>query len=439
MLLPRPKLDRILVVLDRDHLEADPPGGSALSSRALSFAKKVGADIEFFHVCEDAALGQKLLLSDVSVVEEREKIADYFATRLSEMTLALPGHGVSVTQEVRWDSPEVDAILRRIGEIKPDLVMLSSQDHAYLLGLISHRDWEIVRQSPVPVWFVSDNITDLNKIIAAIGTSSPDEEIIAGVDYSVARIADTVADAFDAEYFPVHAYQVPETMAAYAAYGPIIGGTSTAPQAAALQEQSDECRRVAQEHGERLETFADYLDIDVSSIRVERGNPAKVVPEIAASLDADAIVMGARSLSRWQRAVKQVTAEPVLARSKCDVIFAKRLDYSEIPVSQERPIPGKPVMDVEAAIVRPDTVFESPAAVVKQSELSHPLRMHILEAWEQDIRANMMMQEEGGMSGSADLDTLKHVQAAVKELAKEKPRKQEGIWESIAKASTTYV
>ena len=436
MLLPKPKMDRILVVLDRDHLEADPLGNSALTSRAISFARKVGADVEFLHVCHDAAMGQKLLLSDVAVLE---KIADHYATRVAELILALPANGVSVSQEVRWDSPDVDAILRRIGESQPDVVMMRSADHEYLLGLVSHRDWEIVRQSPVPVWFVSDTVSDVNKIVAAIGTSSHDEDIITAVDYSVARVADALADAFDAEYFPVHAYQVPDNIAAYAAYGPVIGGASTSPQAAAMADQSEEIRRVAEEHGNRLEAFADYLDIDLSRVRVQRGNPAKIVPDVAASMDADAIVMGARSLSRWQRAVKQVTAEPVLAKANCDVIFAKRLDDSRIPVANEQPVTGAPVTDVEAAITRPEAVFASPAAVTAQSELSHSLRMHILEAWEQDIRAKIVMQEEGGEVGSADLDTLKAIQAAEAELKKQAPQKQEGILESLAKASSTYV
>lgn len=208
-----------------------------------------------------------------------------------------------------------------------------------------------------------------------------------------------------------------------------------------MADQSDEIRRVAEEHGNRLEAFADYLDIDLARVRVERGNPAKVVPEVAASMDADAIVMGARSLSRWQRAVKQVTAEPVLAKANCDVIFAKRLDDSRIPVANERPVHGAPVTDVEAAITRPDAVFSTPAAVVERSELSYSLREHILEAWEQDIRAKIVMQEEGGDPGSADLDTLKEIQAAAADLARKKATpKQEGILESLAKASsTTYV
>jgi nucleotide-binding universal stress UspA family protein len=149
MLIDELKLERILVIIDADQLESGKPTESMLVSRAVAFAKAVNAEVELFHVCHDAAFEQKLFFSDASVLSERANIADRYATRISELILGTDSAGVSISHEVRWDSPEVDAILRRIAEYKPDIVMLCASNHDYLIGLASHSEWELIRQSPV--------------------------------------------------------------------------------------------------------------------------------------------------------------------------------------------------------------------------------------------------------------------------------------------------
>lgn len=414
MLIDELKLERILVLIDADQLESGKPTESMLVSRAVAFAKAVNAEVELFHVCHDLAFEQKLFFSDASVLSERANIADRYATRISELILGTDSAGVSISCEVRWDSPEVDAILRRIAEYKPDIVMLRATSHDYLVGLVSHSEWELIRQSPVPTWFVSEDVADIDKIVAAIGTLSNDENIISSADYEVFRVADAVAQAFRAESFPVHAFQVPPGISAYAAYGPMIGSAvSLAPEVA--EEQAAASRRIAEEHGEQLRSFAEFFDIDPNRVKIAQGDAAQVITEAAESLSADAILMGARNLSRWQRATKHVTAEPVLAGSRCDVIFANNRDNVDVPKAEEYPIPGMPTLDLEAAITKPETVFESPAAIAKERGISPELRLHILDAWEQDVRAKMVMQDEGGAPKSVDCNILEQIQDAKKQ------------------------
>jgi universal stress protein E len=414
MLIDELKLERILVVIDADQLESEKLTESMLVSRAVAFAKSVGAQVELFHACHDATFEQKLFFSDASVLSERANIADRYATRVSELILGTGLAGVPIDGEVRWDSPEVDAILRRIAEYKPDIVMLRASSHDYVVGLVSHKEWELIRQSPVPVWFVSDDIAGISKIVAAIGTASNNDNIISASDYGVFRVADAVAKAFNAESFPVHAFEVPPGISAYAAYGPIIGPAGPpAPQV--VEEQAAASRRIAEEHGEQLRSFAEFFNIDPNRVQIAQGDPAEVIAEAAESLGADVILMGSRNLNRWQRAYKHVTAEPVLASTNCDVVFTKTREDVDVPKAEEHPIPGKPTLDVEAAITKPETIFESPAAVAEETAISSELQLHILDAWEQDVRAKLVMQDEGGEPKPVDCDILEQIQNAKKQ------------------------
>lgn len=46
--------------------------------------------------------------------------------------------------------------MRKIDQYQPDLVMKESEDQGYIMGMVRNTDWELLRQSPVPVWFNKD-------------------------------------------------------------------------------------------------------------------------------------------------------------------------------------------------------------------------------------------------------------------------------------------
>jgi len=411
MLINAQKWKRILVVVDAEHLDAASEKESTLLARAIDLANAINAEVELFHACDDASLEQKLFSSDEGVLKERTRIADHYATRMAELVNNVSSSAENLRYEVRWDSPEVDAILRRIVEFEPDIVLLPSSGHEYLFGAVSHVEWDLIRQSPVPVWFVNEDVSSVKRIVTAIGTISIDDDIISASDYDVARVAETVAQAFDAETFPVHAFKVPPSVTNPNAYKPIIT-TAEAPSLQEMDDRASASQEIAKEHGKQIAAFLGLFKIDPARLRVAQGEPAQVVAETAKKINAELIVMGARNLTRWQRFAKRVTAEPVLASAPGDVIFAKEAEYPEPPKPTEEPVSGSPAIDIESAITNPEAVFESPAAVAAKKTLSVDLRLHILEAWEQDVRAALRMQDEGGEPMPVDAERLAQINDA---------------------------
>lgn len=419
---PDPKLGHILVVITPDLMTPGAPEQSSLLKRAIKLAKSTGSELELFHVCYDQTLEQKIFGSDADVADEKEKILTRDAAALAEIILALDDTGVAISHDVRWDYPRTDAILRKIHESNPDLVMKQSREHGYVVGLVGNTDWELIRRSPTHVWFVKDDDTaDINRIVTAVGTVSRDEDIISAADYEVFQLATTIAEDLSAEIVPVHAYQAPQGLKGYSMYAASLGGMMATP-ANQLRTLDAARQEVITEHSRQIRAFAEFFHIDPDGVKLYEGPTTAVLSEAVQSLDADLLVMGAQNLSRWERLLGPVHAEPVLAKAKCDVLFAKESAGAEMPDAIEQPATGSPPVDLERAITEPENTFSSPGAVADMSEISVAMRKRILQAWEHDIQAQLVEEDEGGPVRASKAGVLDELQTALNQISARQDR-----------------
>jgi universal stress protein E len=402
------RIDRVLVVVDDISLESgrSPP---ALIERAITLANATGCELELFHVCHDVSLEQRLFATDGELARQRQALADRAATRLAELAVRMRADGVSASHDVVWDHPRVAALLRRIEAFQPDLVMLESGRHRYVLGIASNDDWDLLRESPVPVWFVAATLRPIDRIVTGIASVAGADEFVAAADYDVFRIANHIGTLFHASNSPVHAYQVPKGLTAYAMYVPDL-----AVGQIKLPTEDRASAAVARRHGRSIRAFAEHFHIDPDSVRVEMGPPSDVLAAAARSLQAGLIVMGARNLSRWERAFGAVTAEPVLERAPCDVLFVKPAGDSDVAeVAPSPPRHGRPAIDLERAVLDPRRTFGSPQAIVTADELSVAMRRRLLRIWAQDVRAALNETNEGGPPLDVDASVLADIDAAL--------------------------
>ncbi len=77
--------------------------------------------------------------------------------------------------------------------------------------------------------------------------------------------------------------------------------------------------------------------------------------------------------------------------------------------------------DFDAAVADPSAFFESPAAIVADTEMTDEQKQRFLAAWEQDITARQRAAEEGmvpeaGSGADNDAAQLKRVKAAIGQL-----------------------
>lgn len=408
------KIEKILVVLSPDLIKPDQPGESTLIKRAVALTRKTGCELELFHVCYSDELAHQLFASDSDRERHKRKLTDHDATLLAEIGARLLREGVAVQHEARWDAPRSDAILRKIAESKPDIVMKQSREHDYVLGLTTNTDWELARRSPVPCWLVNDKVESIDTILAAIGNDFGDPAAIAtAADYELLQTAALVGRHLESETHAVNAYQVVEP---HSFVGDGAGG-AVAP-ASAMHEFERLRAEVVRQHEASVMAITGYCDVSNEHVHVCEGRPAQVIPETAESIDADLIVMGARGIGRLERIIRSVTVEPVMAETEADILVINDSERAEIPEAAHSPYHGSPNYNIERAITQPEEIFDSPLEVAGLPQISTDLRERILQAWEYDIRAEMAEENEGGPVRDIDVSVLDEIHTAKEQLEK---------------------
>lgn len=411
------KINKVLVVLSPDLIRPDKPMQSTLIKRAVALAKITECELELFHTCFDASLEEGLLTSKEGLDYERNKLIDQDATRLAEMATRMKNECVDVKHEVRWDYPRTDAILRKIAQANPDLVLKQAREHSYLLGISSNTDWELARRSPAHVWFVNEEVRGIDRIVAAVGNKFGDPaDITTAADYDLLRMAGMVRDTFKAEIYPVNAFQIPRMAVPNAA----IAGAITPVELSTIK-QPDRAK-VVKMHKSVVSALARYFNIKTDNVHICEGKAQDVIPGVANAVNADLIVMGAQSIGRLERLISSVTVEPVMSESRCDIFVVRERDLERVPDAEKTPVYGIAQYDLQRAIINPEDTFESAKQVARLSELSVELRQRILQSWEYDIRAEMDEVDEGGPVGDIDYKALDEILAA-KSLLKMKEKK----------------
>jgi universal stress protein E len=408
--LPETFIDHVLVVVDPNQFMPGQPEQRDLLKRALDLAHATGCKLELFTAYHEPTLELSLFADREEVRAEKVRLTNSVATRLGEIAMELENRGARVTHEARWDHPYADALLRKISETEPDIVLKQTQGPNYVLGLTDNPDWELIRNSPSNVWFVKPGAPDINTVLTAIGGTTADVEIISQDDYQVFEVGNMLAGMMGARNVPAHSFEAPK-LHAYAAYAPVVIASTQ------IAGEADTWQQVARLHGRAIREFAEHFDLDVSQIEIAKGQPADVIPSLAKSLDAGLVVMGARNLGRWARAFQSVSAEPVLSSVSCDIFFVKEARDATIPEADEQPKKGVPSVDIEMAITHPDQAFESPEEVAETDDLTVGLRRRILDAWELDINAQLKAVDEGGPVQETPASLLVEINRARESLA----------------------
>jgi len=402
------RIDKILVVLDAEPAETERMLDSRLLERAVSVAKTVGCRIELFSVTYDRAAEAMIVTAPDGLQRMRQDLADRDAVRLAEIAAWLTDQGVPVEHEARWDSPRTDAILRKIADSKPDVVMKSASVHGYVLGLTSHTDWELARRSPAHVWLVNDDAGEIRRIVAAVGNTvaNPDDGT-AGAEVEVVRTAVGFGKAFEAEVDLVNAYRALWPASTMAPVDP-AGGVPNMP----LEDATKAVEELVRRHRRDIRELATRFGIGEEHLHVEEGDAEDVIVDVTRSVAADLVIMGSRNLNRLERFLTPVTVEPVMADAGCDVFVMREPDEARLPDTSAQMVSGTADVDLVEAIVNPQAVFSSPLQVAMLEEVSVELRRRILQAWEYDIRAAMVEENEGGLVGDIDADALGEIEAA---------------------------
>lgn len=300
-------INSILVVVDPT-LE-----DSAAVRKAARLAKAVTAGIEL-HICDfspelDAArfLDAPTLTVAVAPVAARHQV------HLDRLASALRAEGLAVTTSVEFANPLHEGILRRVAAARPDLVVKDTHYHGALRrALLSHADWQLVRDCPVPLLLTRQSPWhEPPQLAAAVDPNHPGD-IGPGVDHAIIDEADRLARALGTRPRVVHVFSTLNLISVEPGVASAPLGTDLAAVEALRTLRRTQLEGLAARHG-----------IPAADARLVDGIVSHALPDYAAESGLDVLAIGAVARSRLHDRFIGSTAARVLERIACDLLIVK--------------------------------------------------------------------------------------------------------------------
>jgi universal stress protein E len=278
--------------------------------RGIWLAKHYDAELMLF-ICDfdpyaDGPKGQE------SVLKKHRKQLQAIAAKVEEA-------GVTVTTEVAWDHPIDEALLRKIAEINPSMVVKDTHFHGVLQRTIfSNTDWSLIRNCPADLLLVKPTaLGEPVKIVAAVDPLHEHDKP-ADLDRRIVSAANELANRTYGELSLFHCF---DTTAAIAAATTTLGTPIAIPVA-------EVTTAIEKRHREALDKLAERFGVRADKIHMQQGLPRDLLPTITKQQRTDILVMGAVSRRGLKRIFIGHTAEHVLDRLPCDLLIVKPEDFA---------------------------------------------------------------------------------------------------------------
>jgi universal stress protein E len=280
--------------------------------RAAELAAVAGARLELFHANFNPYAGDPVFMQQ-SLDEQMDQALEYSRRRLERLAAPLRRRGLQVATTVAWDYPAHEAIVRRVLDVEPDLLVAEAHKHGVGERLVlTNTDWQLVRLCPVPLLLARTRRSyNGARFVAAIDPFHAHAKP-ADLDRRILDVAVRLAIQAKAEVHAAHVYRPP---AAYIP-GSFAEPVPIAASPTLLKPFEDAvCARVAK--------FLRPLKRRIADQHVIAGDPVRELPVLARNLGAALAIMGAVSRSGLKSLFIGHTAERVLDRMTCDVLVVK--------------------------------------------------------------------------------------------------------------------
>jgi universal stress protein E len=227
--------------------------------------------------------------------------------------------GIKVTTSVESDFPAFEAVIRHAKRIRADLIVVDTRAEHVLPSLLRLTDWELLRNSPVPVLMIkSSRRYDRPAILASVDPSHANAKP-GRLDAAILQSAAALRASLRGSVHAVHAY--------YPVPGGAVAADVNPTVAQDLRKLSEQAARQGFRQVLRTSGIAPSRRHLVST------HPVDAIPSVARVIGAAIVVMGAVSRTGLRRIFIGNTAEQVLDRLSCDVMVVKPHAFkSRIPL-----------------------------------------------------------------------------------------------------------
>lgn len=297
------------------------PGAIALPAvaKAARIARASGAHVELFHAIKASVYANSPAAYEKALLELHETERRHYRQRLERIAARLRLHGIKVSVAIEYDYPAYDAIVRRARLIDADLIVARRRsERSAMPGLLRLADWELLRNSPIPVLLVKQSSLYRHPTVLAAIDPYHAHAKPAQLDAEILSAATQLTQALKGQLHAVHAYSPV-----------VVGAAASAMSHTAASRLEENAARQAQMEFERL---LQGTDIPRTRRHLVGDFPATAINATARRTRADIVVMGALSRSGLQRLLIGNTAERLLDELPCDLLIVKPAHFkSRVP------------------------------------------------------------------------------------------------------------
>lgn len=282
--------------------------------KAAQVARALGAKLELFHGITEPVAVDALMFANQSLKKYETDARAQYLRRLEKLAAPLRGGGLEVSTAAEWDFPAHEALIRHAHRTKADLII--AQRHAgrhVAPWILRYTDWELLRQSPVPVLLIKTGRQyDAPAVLAAIDPSHAFAKS-SRLDNEILRRGARLANAAGGTLHVVHTYvptlqdMKPEELSAPDATARITGHAA----------------RVAKNGFDRTLRGARLGALEPGQRHLLIGHALDAIPALVRKLRCNLLVMGAVSRTGLKRLAIGNTAERLLDELPCDVLIVK--------------------------------------------------------------------------------------------------------------------
>ena len=280
-------------------------------SRSIELAKKSGASITAFMSIYDFSYEMTTMLSGDEREAMRNAVVKDRQAWLDEILTQYPD--IKIQSKVVWHNRSYEAIIDTVINEQFDIVIKSTHKHDTLKSVIfTPTDWHLIRKCPAPVLLVKEHAwPESGNILAAVNAISENEQHLA-LNNRIIKDAQFLCELANAKLSLVNAYpatpvniaiEIPE-------FNPSVYNES-----------------VKKHHIESTHTLASKHNISHQACAIEEGLPEDVIPDVAARLNSELVVIGTVGRTGLSAALVGNTAEHVIDSLDCDVLALKPDGY----------------------------------------------------------------------------------------------------------------
>ncbi len=285
--------------------------GSVIVERAAVLARAFGAQLRLVGCVYDPYVAGERFADSPDLKAAREALVEQRRTELDALAAEHGGDGLNISVQAVWAYPVYEGLVTACQDFAADLMVSGTFHHSALQRFgLTNTDWQLIRHAPCPLLLVrNDGFSGYHKVLAAVDPMHTHDKP-ADLDDRLLDAAELFAGTAAGEVHVLHCYLTGE-------YVPLTAPGAAVPALFYNRESP------AEAHREAVEALARRHGLEPERIHIRAGDARQLIPDAAAELGVQLVVMGAVSRSRLKRLLIGSTAEAVLDSLRCDVLILK--------------------------------------------------------------------------------------------------------------------